>query len=90
MRVCAKMAPRYSGPFEILDKVGPVAYIIALPPIVRAYNVFNVLLLKKYVHDSNHIIDIYVIQVEPKGEFLPEPQCIIDRKEIPLRNKTIA
>jgi hypothetical protein len=28
--------------------------------------------------------------VEPEGEFLPEPQCIIDRKETPLRNKTIA
>jgi hypothetical protein len=31
-----------------------------------------------------------VIQVEAEGEFLPEPQCIIDRKETPLRNKTIA
>jgi hypothetical protein len=29
---CAKMAPRYCGPFEILDRVGPVAYRIALPP----------------------------------------------------------
>ena len=31
-----------------------------------------------------------MIQVEPKGEFLPEPQCILDRKETPLRNRTIA
>jgi hypothetical protein len=31
-----------------------------------------------------------MIQVEPKGEFLPEPQCILDRKETPLRNQTIA
>jgi hypothetical protein len=28
--------------------------------------------------------------VEPKGEFLPEPQCIIDRKDTPIRNITIA
>jgi hypothetical protein len=31
-----------------------------------------------------------MIQVEPEGEFLPEPQCIPDRKETPLRNQTIA
>jgi hypothetical protein len=57
MRVCANMAPRYCGPFEFLDRVGPVAYWLALPPIVKAHIVFHVSLLKKYVHDPNHIID---------------------------------
>ena len=47
-------------------------------------------LLKKYVHDANHIIDWSVIQVEPEEEFLPEPQCILDRRETQLRNRTIA
>jgi hypothetical protein len=28
--------------------------------------------------------------VELEGEFLPEPQCILDRKETPLQNRTIA
>jgi hypothetical protein len=86
----AKLAPRYCGTFEILDRVGNVAYRITLPPIVKAHNVFHVLLLNKYVHDSNHIIDWSVIQVEPEGEFLPKTQCIIDRKETPLRKKTIS
>jgi hypothetical protein len=90
MGACAKLAPRYCGPFEVLDRVGPVAYRLALPPTVKAHNVFHVSLLKRYVHDSNHIIDWSVIQVEPEGEFLPEPQCILDRKETPLRNRTIA
>jgi hypothetical protein len=90
MGACAKLAPQYCGPFEFLDRVGPVAYRLALPPMVKAHNVFHVSLLKRYVHDCNHIIDWSVIQVEPEGEFLPEPQCILDKKETPLRNRTIA
>jgi RNA recognition motif-containing protein len=67
MGACTKLAPRYCGPFEVIDRVGSVAYRLALPPTVKAYNVFHVSLLKKYVHDSNHIIDWSVIQVEPEG-----------------------
>jgi hypothetical protein len=90
MGACAKLVPRYCGPFEILDRVGPVVYRLALPPTVKAHNVFHVPLLNKYVHDSNHITNWSVIQVEPEGEFMLEPNCIIDRKETPLRNRTIA
>jgi hypothetical protein len=90
MGVSSKLAPQYCGPFEVLERVGLVAYRLALPPTVKAHNVFHVSLLKKYVHDSNHIIDWSVIQVEPKGEFLPEPQCILDTKETSFGNRTIA
>jgi hypothetical protein len=90
MGACAKLEPRYCGPFKVLDRVRPVAYRLALPPTIKAHNVFHVPLLKKYVHDANHIIDWSVIQVKPEGEFLPKPQCILDRKETPLRNRTIA
>jgi hypothetical protein len=90
MGACAKLVPQYSGPFEVLDRVVPVAYQLELPPIVKEHNGFHVSLLKRYVHDANHIIDWSMIQVEPEGVFLLEPQCILDRKETPLWNRTIA
>jgi hypothetical protein len=42
MGAYAKLAPQYCGPFEILDKVGPVPYRLALPPTIKAHNVFHV------------------------------------------------
>ena len=41
-RSCAKLAPRYCGPFEVLERVGPVAYKMALPPHVKVHDVIHV------------------------------------------------
>jgi hypothetical protein len=53
---CTKLAARFCGPFEILDRIGQVAYMLALPASMNVHNVFYVYLLKKYVHDPNHVI----------------------------------
>jgi hypothetical protein len=89
MGTCAKLVARYCGPFEVLERVGLVAYRLALPPIVRDHNVFHVFLLNKYVHTTNNVIDWIVIQVEMKREFHPKPQCILDRRETMLQNRAI-
>ena len=81
---CSKMAPRYCGPFEVLAKIGLVAYQLALPPNIKLHDVFHVSLLKKYIHDATHIIDWDVIQVELEGELQSEPFYILDRKECML------
>ena len=52
-----KLPPRYCGPFEILARVGPIAYQLALPPKIKIHNVFYVSILKRYVHDVSHVID---------------------------------
>jgi hypothetical protein len=66
---CTKMVAIFCGPFEILHRIGPVAYILALPASMNVHNVFHVSLLKKYVHDPNHVIDWHLIQVEMEGDF---------------------
>ena len=86
---CAKLAPHYCGQFEILSRIGQVAYQLALPPNLRVHNVFHISVLKKYVHDATHVVNWNVVQVEPKGEFMVEPDCILGRREITLRNRTI-
>ena len=54
---CAKLAPRYYGPFEIFFRIVKVAYQLALPPKLRVHNVFHISVLKKYVHDATHVIN---------------------------------
>ena len=86
----AKLAPRYYGPFEVLEGVGRVAYMLVLPSHIKVHDVFHVSLLKKYVHDPTHVIDWNVLQVELEGELLPKPIQILAQEEIELRNRTVA
>ena len=86
---CSKLATRYSGPFEILERIGMVDYILALPASMSIHNVFHVSFLKKYIHDANHVIDCNVIQVEQEGVLQVHPMCILDWKRKQLRNRAI-
>ena len=53
-----KLVPRYIGPFEILDKVGTVAYRLALPPsLLGVHEVFHIPMLRKYTPDPSHVVD---------------------------------
>ena len=72
------------------SKKGWDQWLINWPYHVKVHDVFHVSLLKIYIHDSAHIIDWNVIQVEPKGEFIPEPLQILEWEEIELRNQTVA
>ena len=89
LRSCAKLAPRYYGPFEILSRMGHVAYQLALPPNLKVHNVFQISVLKKYVHDATHVINWNDVHVELEGYFLVELDCILERREISLWNYTI-
>ena len=48
-----KLAPRYIGPFEILERIGMVAYRLALPPnMSQVHPVFHISMLRKYIFRS--------------------------------------
>ena len=83
------MAPRYCGPFEILSRMGQVAYELDLPPNLKVHNVFHISVLKRYVHDAIHIINWNDVQVEPKGDFLVELYCTLNKRDIFLWNRII-
>ena len=52
-----KLSPQFIGPFEILDKVGVVAYKLALPPaLADSHNVFHISMMHRYVSDPSHVL----------------------------------
>ena len=55
---CGKLLPRFIGPFEILERVGTVAYRLALPPSMSGvHEVFHVSMLRKYTLDPGHVVN---------------------------------
>ncbi|GKD62744.1 hypothetical protein Tco_1300253 [Tanacetum coccineum] len=49
-----KLAPRYVGPFEILERIGLVAYRLRLPEELNSvHDTFHVSNLKKCLADAN-------------------------------------
>ena len=60
---CSKLNTKYCEPFEILNRVGPVTYELALPTSIKVHKVFHVSLLKKCIPDESYVIDWKTIQV---------------------------
>ena len=85
-----KLSPRYIGPFEVLERVGAVAYRLALPLSLSSVDeVFHVSMLQKYTSDPTHIMDWGEFVVDADGTFKEGPMCIMDSREQVLRGKTV-
>ena len=84
-----KLSPRFIGPFEILDRVGEVAYRLALPPSLSAVHpVFHVSMLRKYHGDPSHVLDFSTVQLDKDLSYEEEPVAILDRQVRQLRSKS--
>ena len=85
-----KLSPRFIGPFVILERVGTIAYRLALPlSMSGVHEVFHVSMLRKYIPDLAHVVDWGQIEVDTDETFEEGPVCIVDSRDQVLRRKTV-
>ena len=85
-----KPSPRVIGPFEILERIGTIAYRLTLSPsMTGVHEVFHVFMLRKYTPDPAHVVDWGQIEVDTDGTFEEGPVCILDNRDQVLRRKTV-
>ena len=85
-----KLSLRFIEPYEILERIRPIAYRLALlPELAKLLNMFHVSMLRKYRFDELHIIPVQDIQVQLDFTFDEEPKAILDREVKQLRNKQV-
>ncbi|GJW63691.1 hypothetical protein Tco_0115575 [Tanacetum coccineum] len=74
-----KLSPRYVGPFEILERIGPVAYLLRLPEeLADVHDIFRVSNLKKYLAKDSLHVSLDEIKINKTLCFIKEPVEIMD------------
>ena len=74
-----KISSRYIGPFKVLERVGIVAYRLALPPSLSSvHDIFHVSMLQKYTPDLTHVVDWNEVIFDTDGTFREGPMRIMD------------
>ena len=59
-----KLSPRFIGSYEVMEKVGPMAYRLASPPeLEKIHNVFHVSMLRRYRSDPSHVVSLETIEL---------------------------
>ena len=86
-----KLSPRYIGPFEIGERIGPVAYRLDLSEeLSQVHNVFHISMLRKYISDPSHVLETPKIELRDDLSHEEQPVQILGKEEEELRNKTIS
>ncbi|GJX41724.1 putative reverse transcriptase domain-containing protein [Tanacetum coccineum] len=87
----SKLSPRYVGPFEIVERVGPVAYRLRLPQeLIGVHDTFHVSNLKKFVADVNLHVPLEEVKIDDKLHFVEEPLEIMDRDVKKLKKRRVS
>ncbi|GJQ96390.1 putative reverse transcriptase domain-containing protein [Tanacetum coccineum] len=90
LRKKRKLAPRFVGPFEITERIGPVAYRLRLPEELNGvHDTFHVSNLKKCLADPTLQVPLDEIQVDAELNFVKEPMEILERDFKKLKRSRI-
>ena len=77
-----KLSPRFIGPFEVLKRVGAVAYQLVLPSSLSGiHEVFHISMLQKYTSDPAHVVDWSELVIDADGTFMEGPVRSMDSRE---------
>ncbi|XP_019416391.1 PREDICTED: uncharacterized protein LOC109327680 [Lupinus angustifolius] len=87
-RINPKLAARYYGPFQVVERVGAVAYKLKLPEASQIHPVFHVSLLKKAVGDYKIETKLPVGMDGEQGEEL-EPAIVLASRQINKKGENL-
>ena len=80
--VHGKLAPRYVGPYKVLEQYGPVAYRLQLLDILSVvHDVFHVSQLKKCLRVPDKTVEIEGLPLQPNLSYIEHLVKILDEKE---------
>ena len=76
-----KLSPKFIGPYEVIEKVGPMAYRLTLPPrLEKIHNVFHKSMLRRYRSYTSHVVSSETIEIRPDLTYEEEPVEILARE----------
>ena len=84
------MSPSFIRPYDVLERIGPMAYRLTLPPeLAKLHNVLHVSMFRRYRSDESHILPVQDVQVQADLSYDEEPKAILAREVKQLRNKQV-
>ena len=79
-----KLSPRYISLYEVIERVGPIAYRLSLPPeLSQIHNFLHVSMLRRYRSDPNHILQAQPLELKDDLSYEGETK-MLRTKTIPL------
>ncbi|XP_021770666.1 uncharacterized protein LOC110734829 [Chenopodium quinoa] len=85
-----KLSPKYIGPYEILQRIGKLAYRLALPmDLSKVHDVFHVSQLRRYIPDKSHVLQPETIELDQSLIYEERPIKILDSKVHSTRKKDV-